>query len=280
MEQFLHSSLLPSLTMVPLTGQTQLEAGERRSGCVVPRGQPPGTGQGRASGGWLCLGSERSQPCLWLPSSSSSESGGAGDPSQRHWRNCCLDPLFLPFEFASFVSTSSLGTQLAPRSCISDEKLAFPGEQCHKEARRGTRLLRKAMTQAKGLTLSLICKQTHSSPNNIEMNQLSPSGWLAPRAGCGFRKVKTLSTVLAHSRCSANMFLSLFLPSPSPTSPDGHGKEHDIEHPRHRIGVTVLRSVLTQTPTFTGGNPWSFHTEHSQQHMQLGQRERYHEKPG
>lgn len=60
------SALLPSLMMVPLTGQTHLEAGEGRSGYVVPRGQPPGTGQGRE----LVEGA-----CKWRLSTASPASG-------------------------------------------------------------------------------------------------------------------------------------------------------------------------------------------------------------
>ena len=49
-----------------------------------------------------------SQPCLQLLSSSMSEPAVSGDPSEGHWRNCCLDPSFLPFESGSFVSTRGL----------------------------------------------------------------------------------------------------------------------------------------------------------------------------
>lgn len=117
-------------------------------------------------------GCKWSQPCFWLPSSSSSESRVTGDPSQRHWRNCCLDPFILPFEFASFVSTSQLGTQLAPRNCISGQGSAFPGEQCYKQAKSGLCMLRKAVMyrlkawgtiSTKRCTTSFVSRQTKAT---------------------------------------------------------------------------------------------------------------------
>ena len=105
-----HSSILlpPSLMMVLGTGQTPPcpEAREQRNSWAVTSRSASGHRAGwGVEGGWLQVENKPNQLCFWLPSSSRSESGVAGGPSQRHWRNCCLNPSFLPFEFGSFMST-------------------------------------------------------------------------------------------------------------------------------------------------------------------------------
>ena len=108
-----HSSVLlpPSLMTVLGTGQTPPcpEAREQRNGWAVTSRSASGHRAGwGVGGGWLQVENKPNQLCFRLPSSSRSESGVAGGPSQRHWRNCCLNPSFLPFGFGSFMSMKDL----------------------------------------------------------------------------------------------------------------------------------------------------------------------------